>query len=60
MEMKLAAVRNPLAARLACCSGPFMGSTKALLRWSVMPRTTASKRSLMAMANFLNGSSRQR
>jgi hypothetical protein len=60
MAMKLAAVRKPLAARLACCSKPFMASTNALLRWSVMPRTTASNRSLMVVASFLNGSSRQR
>ena len=60
MAMTLVAVRKPLAARLACCSKPFMASTKALLRWSVMPRTTAPKRSLMVAANFLNGSSRQR
>jgi len=34
---------EPRAARLACCIRPFMASTKALLRWSSMPRATASK-----------------
>ena len=32
MAMKLAAVRNPRAARLACCMRPFMASTKAFDR----------------------------
>jgi NAD(P)-dependent dehydrogenase (short-subunit alcohol dehydrogenase family) len=32
MAMKLAAVRNPRAARLACCINPFMASTKAFDR----------------------------
>lgn len=58
--MKLAAVRKPLAGRLACCSKPFMASTNALLRWSAMPRTTTSNRSLMMVASFLNGLSLQR
>lgn len=40
--MKLLAVLNPLAARLACCSSPFMACTYVLLRLSSMPRTTAS------------------
>lgn len=60
MAMKLVAVRNPLAARLACCCSPFIASTKALLRWSTIPRTTAPNLSLMVVASFLNGSSRQR
>ena len=60
MAMKLLAVLNPLAARLACCSSPFMASTYALLRPSSIPRTTASNRSLKVLANFRNGSRRLR
>ena len=58
MAMKFEAVLKPLAARLACCNRPFMASTNGLDRLSVMPRTTASIRSVIVRANFLNGSSR--
>src|SRR5450759_4341874 len=60
MAMKLVAVLKPLAARLACCSKPFMASTYALLRLSNIPRTTPSMRCFKVAASFLNGSSRQR
>lgn len=37
MAIKLVAARKHRAARLACCSMPFMASTKALDRLSSMP-----------------------
>ena len=60
MLMKWLAVLKPRAARLACCIMPFIASTKALLRLSNMPRTTASKCVLSVVAKRLNESSRLR
>lgn len=54
--------RRPEAAggALGRCMRPFMASTKALLRLSSMPRTTASKWVLSVVAKALKDSSRLR
>jgi len=55
MAMQLAAVLKPLAARFACCSKPFIASTTAFERLSVIAWTTALSHALIVVANFWNG-----
>jgi hypothetical protein len=60
MAMKFLLVLNPLAARLAFYSNPFMASTNALLRPCCMPAITPSKCVLSVRASRLKGSRRLR
>ena len=53
MAMKLVEVRKPRAARLAGRNRPFIASTKAFERLSIMPRTTASARWLIGPGQLL-------
>jgi hypothetical protein len=55
MAMKFLLVLNPLAARLAFCSNPFMASTNALLRPCCMPAITPSKCVLSVRVSRLKG-----
>lgn len=57
---EVACCAGPLAARSAYFSKLFVASAKAFQRWSLIPRATSSKRSLVVMAHFMNGISLQR